>query len=200
MISQVQIRSSGGLVLTLRPVLPEDGALIEEAFEHLSERSRYQRFLSPISSLSRSQLSYLSEVDHIRHVALGALLGEEPVGMVRMVCLPDSVTEADIAITVIDDYQGLGVGSELLRVMGVVARHRGISRLHFDVLAENAAMLGLLGRLEQLERDDTGPVVHVVVDPAEIPLPTPPPASIAAMVDEAADQTAAATRRSTNTP
>jgi RimJ/RimL family protein N-acetyltransferase len=200
MISHVQIRSREGLALMVRPVFPEDGALIEEGFEHLSERSRYQRFLAPITSLSRGQLSYLSEVDHHRHVALGVLHGGEPVGVVRMVGLPDAETEADIAFTLVDDYQGQGIGSELLRVMAVVARHRGITRLHFDVAAENIPMLKLLGRFSELERDETGSVVHAVIDPAGIPLPTPPEGSIEAMVDEAALQVAAATSRSTNTP
>ena len=200
MISNIQIRSRNGLELTVRPVLPEDGALIEKGFEHLSERSRYQRFLAPISSLSRSQLSYLSEVDQQRHVALGVLHGAEPVGVVRMVCLPDSETDADVAITLVDDYQGQGIGSELLRVMAVVARHRGIPRLHFDVSAENTAMLKMLGWLPELERDETGSVVHVVVDPAGIPLPTPAARSIEAMVDEAACQVAAVLSRSMNTP
>lgn len=200
MFSHVQIRSREGLGLMVRPVFPEDGALIEEGFDHLSERSRYQRFLAPITSLSRSQLSYLSEVDHHRHVALGVLHAGEPIGLVRMVGLPDSGTEADIAITLVDDYQGQGIGAELLRVMAVVARHRGFTRLHFDVLAENTAMLKLLGRFPELERDETGSVVHVVIDPAGIPLPTALEGSIEGMVDEAALQVAAATSRSTNTP
>lgn len=200
MIPHVQIRSREGVGLVVRPVFPEDGALIEAGFEHLSERSRYQRFLAPITSLSRSQLSYLSEVDHRRHVALGVLHGEEPVGVVRMVGLPDCEDEADVAVTLVDDYQGQGIGPELLRVMAVVARHRGITRLHFDVLAENTAMLKLLGRLPEVDRDETGSVVHVVIDPAGIPLPTALEGSIEAMVDEAALQVAAATSRSTNTP
>jgi hypothetical protein len=58
----------------------------------------------------------------------------------------------------------------------------------------------LLGRLPELDRDETGSVVHVVIDPAGISLPTPPAVSIEAMVDEAALQVAAATTRSTNTP
>lgn len=200
MIPHVQIRSRTGLELMVRPILPGDGSLIEEGFEHLSERSRYQRFLSPISSLSRSQLLYLSEVDHQRHVALGALDGAAPVGVVRMVWLPDSETDAEVAITLVDDYQGQGIGSELLRVMAVVARHRGITRMHFDVAAENVPMLELLGRLPELERDETGSVVHVVIDPAGILLPAPPAPSIEAMVDEATVQVAATLRRSTNTP
>lgn len=200
MAPHVQIRSRSGLELSVRPVVPEDGTLIQVGFEHLSARSRYQRFLSPISSLSRSQLSYLSEVDQERHVALGALHGTEPVGVVRMVCFPDSENEADVAITLVDAYQGQGIGSELLKVIAVVARHRGITRLHFDVMAENTAMLKVLAGLSELERDETGSVVQVVVDPADIPLPAPPAPSIEAMVDQAALQVTAASSRSMNTP
>jgi GNAT superfamily N-acetyltransferase len=145
-------------------------------------------------------LLYLSEVDHQRHVALGALDGAAPVGVVRMVWLPDSDTDAEVALTLVDDYQGQGIGSELLRVMAVVARHRGVTRMHFDVAAENIPMLGLLGRFPERERDETGSVVHVVIDPAGIPLAAPPAPSIEAMVDEATVQVVTARSRSTNTP
>ena len=57
----------------VRPIQPSDKARLAAGFEHLSERSRYRRFLYPIKRLTQSDLAYLTEVDHRDHEALIAL-------------------------------------------------------------------------------------------------------------------------------
>lgn len=157
--------------VAVRPIHADDKNVLVTGFERLSPRARYLRFLAPAERLSPSQLAYLSEVDQHDHVAWGVLDGDEPAGVGRWVRLPGAPVEADVAVTVLDDYQRRGIGRLLLEVLGVSARARGVARFHFDVLAENGAMNGLLDALGS-EREDDGELVHHVLDVARLDAPT----------------------------
>lgn len=156
-------RLDDGSHIQLRPVTPDDKALLLEGFSRLSDRARYLRFLAPTEKLSPRQLAYLSEVDHHRHVAWGALDGDEAAGVGRWVRYDDDPSAADVAITVLDDHQRRGIGRLLLEVLAASARARGVGVLHFDVLAENEAMNGLLASLGAV-RTEASEIVHHVLD------------------------------------
>lgn len=160
-----------GFAVDLRPVTPDDKALLADGFARLSERARYLRFLAPADRLTPAQLAYLSEVDHHDHVAWGALDGESTVGVGRFVRYTDNGTAADLALTVLDEYQGRGVGRLLIEVLGISARARGIAELHFDVLAENRPMLALLASVGAVATVDSREIVHLVLDVSGIPAP-----------------------------
>jgi GNAT superfamily N-acetyltransferase len=159
-----------GSIFTVRPLNADDKPLLAAGFEALSERSRYLRFLSPMPVLSRSQLAYLSELDQVDHVAIGVLDGDSPVAVGRWVRDGDDPESADVAVTVIDGYQGRGVGRMLVKVLAMSARHRGVRWMHFDVLAENTAMLRVLDRFDAV-RTDSGPIVHAVLDAETVSYP-----------------------------
>jgi len=59
-------------------------------------------------------------------------------------CQPDPQA-AEIAVTIADDWQGRGLGAELLARLSDRARQEGICRFTALVAADNAAMAGLLG-------------------------------------------------------
>ncbi|MGF1666578.1 MAG: GNAT family N-acetyltransferase [Acidimicrobiia bacterium] len=172
-----------GSIFIVRPVTGDDKHLILTGFDQLSERSRYLRFLSPMPSLSRGQLAYLSELDHRHHVAIGILDGDKPVAIGRFIRFDDDPTTADVAITVIDDYQGRGVGRVIIEVLAMLARHRDIRWMHFDVLAENTGMLALLDRFDAV-RTPSGPVVHAVLDADTVPNPVGMTGDLLGLVEE----------------
>lgn len=162
------VRTAKGALLRLRPVEPDDRVLLEEGFERLSEKSRYLRFMAPTDHLSRTQLRYLSEIDYRNHFAWGALAPDgSPAAVGRFVRLRESPDAADVALTVLDEYQGRGVGKVLIQALAVVARRRGIAVLHFDVLPENEPMLGLLRSLGASLNREQG-VVHGTIHTADI--------------------------------
>lgn len=175
-----------GVTLTIRPVVSKDQALLEATFATLSERTRYFRFLSATAKLSSAQLRYLCEVDQTDHVAVAVLDRSRPIASGRFVRLADHPDEADVGLAVVDARQGEGVGSALISVLGEIARHRSVGRLHFDVLAENSAMLAMLAKLSGSERHDQESLVHVVVDVAAIPGPVVVSGSVAKMIDRGA--------------
>lgn len=159
-----------GARLELRPIGPDDKPLLVEGFRRLSPRARYLRFFAAGDELSRSQLAYLTEIDHRHHVAIGVLDGDSPVAVGRFVRLLRDPRGADVALTVLDDHQGRGIGRLLVETLAAVARIHGLERFHFDVLPENRAMLAVLDRIGAIPRLEDG-LVHAVVDLDRIPEP-----------------------------
>ena len=71
---------------------------------------------------------------------------------------------AEIAFVVIDDYQGQGIGTLLMRHLAVIARKAGLKALIADVLPENAAMRKVFGKFGFQARRGMDPqVVHLVL-------------------------------------
>jgi RimJ/RimL family protein N-acetyltransferase len=134
--------------VVVRPIEAGDKGALAGAFEHLSEQSRYQRFLTSVSELSDSELRYLTEVDHHDHEALIAFDPETGagVGVARYVRLDDS-TRAESAVTVIDEWQGRGLGTALCALLAERAREEGIERFTALLLATNEQMHDVLGAL-----------------------------------------------------
>ena len=125
---------------------PADAGLLADGFARLSDRSRRMRFLGPKEALSAAELRYFTDVDHRDHEALGALDHARGggVGIARYVRDRDDPHTAEIAVTVIDDWQGRGLGTELLARLSDRACQEGIRRFTAAVAADNAAMTGLL--------------------------------------------------------
>ncbi|MEX2280507.1 MAG: GNAT family N-acetyltransferase [Acidimicrobiia bacterium] len=174
-----------GSHIQLRPVTPDDKPLIADGFSRLSARARYLRFLAPSDRLSSRQLAYLAEVDHHDHVAWGALDGDAAAGVGRWVRLEADPSTADVAITVLDDYQGRGIGRLLLQVLAVSARARGVGVLHFDVLAENEPMKGLLASVGSVPVSEAE-IVHHVLDVRRVPAPDVVEGDLIGLLEEAA--------------
>jgi hypothetical protein len=99
-----------GTRFRLRPIDPSDYGGVSGLFAGLSPESRDQRFLSPKSELSPHDLSYLTDVDRVRHVAIAAVDGSDGsiVGVRRDVQTDDQAGVADVAIVVVDELQGMG--------------------------------------------------------------------------------------------
>ena len=141
-----KVRLRDGSAVLIRPVRPADDGLLAGGFARLSDRSRRMRFLGSKEALSAAELRYLTDVDHRDHEALGALDHARGggVGIARYVRDRDDPRTAEIAVTVIDDWQGRGLGTELLARLSERARQEGIGRFTAAVSADNAAMAGLL--------------------------------------------------------
>jgi len=152
-----------GTEIALRPFRPGDGSLLVEGFARMSPRSRYRRFLSPMPQLTDSMLAFLTSVDGDNHRAWGALVDEPagPVGagVVRWVRTKDDPAVADMAVTVIDDYQGRGLGGLLLDVAVLDALSHGIERFEGLVLGENISSRRMLARGGATFRPEGGGVL-----------------------------------------
>ena len=163
----VTLRS--GDVVRIRQVQPDDGPALLRAYANLGEQSRYRRFFTVMPELPAATLKAAVEVDHADHEALVAvpLLSTEIVGECRFIRLPDQPDTAEIGVTVVDAWQGRGLGSALLARLSERALEAGIEYFTAEVLAENRTMLALLPGLGQVETQSRGPVVSARVELGE---------------------------------
>jgi RimJ/RimL family protein N-acetyltransferase len=130
----------------LRRLQPSDRPLVETLLERLSERSRTLRFAAPMPRIPERVIRHLCAVDGSNHVAVGAFANGELVGMGRFVRLQPGSTTAEVALTVVDDWQGRGLGRELLDAVALAALEVGVEQLTFTVSGDNHPAQKLLGR------------------------------------------------------
>lgn len=150
-----------GTRVLIRPIRPEDRDQLEEGFGKLSPQSRYMRFHSVVQRLSEAQIRYFTEVDHYDHVALVAIdldtEGQPGMGVARYVRLRDEPEVAEAAVTVLDEYQGRGLGTMLVDLLAREAVGNGVRVFRSYVLAENEPMLGVFEEFAGVRQiDDTG--------------------------------------------
>ncbi len=164
------IRLRDGSRIRIRPGHASDRELLLEGFQRLSPESRYRRFLVATNELSEEMIRYLTEIDHHDHEAMIALDDEtgEGIGVARYVRSRERPDTAEVAVTVLDDWQGRGVGTLLLEAICVRAREEGIGTFTALMLATNKEMLDVLQAL--------GPVRIVDHESGtmEIEMPIPP--------------------------
>lgn len=127
-----------GRSVRIRPLRPADRRKYEEAVAGLSARSRYLRFAAPQPRMSARLLDQMMRFEGNRHVVYAALTLDEAtiVGVARYVVADDPHC-AEVAIAVADDWQGQGLGGELLRQLVERARLAGLYALIATILSEN---------------------------------------------------------------
>jgi acetyltransferase len=153
----VHVRLGNDVEVLIRPIRPDDKALLAAGMEHLSEHSAYQRFLVPKRGLTVAELRYLTEVDFRDHVALVAVRPEEPdvlVGVGRWIRSAHDPEVAEIAFVVADGLQNHGLGTALAEGLADAARDRGVRRFVATMLPDNLAAHRLFARVAQ-EREVT---------------------------------------------
>jgi RimJ/RimL family protein N-acetyltransferase len=131
-----------GTTVFIRPIAPEDKALLSAGLRNLSPETAYRRFLSPKVRFSEAELKYLTEVDGHDHIAYVAVTGDTLVGVGRVVRVaPDT---ADMAIVVGDPWQGLGLGRRLATLLTEKAAAVGVTRIAGTMLADNRPAFRLM--------------------------------------------------------
>jgi GNAT superfamily N-acetyltransferase len=125
--------------LEIRPIEPEDKAALAAAVDQSSDEAVYRRFLNPHGRLTASELRYLTEVDHRDHEALLAVDpgSSKSVGVARYVRDRERRDSAEIAVAVLEAWQGRGVGKALLHRLADRARDEGITQFTALMLSDN---------------------------------------------------------------
>ena len=161
---QITLRS--GHRALVRALRPDDGPGLAEAFEQLSETSRYRRFFTAKPHLSEQTLAFLTDIDHHDHEALVAVApgSGQLVGVARFIRIPAEPDQAEIAVTVSDSWQRRGLGTALLRELAQRAAEAGIGYFVAEILAENQPMLTLAHQLGDTETTCHGTTVSARID------------------------------------
>jgi len=130
-------------------VQPHNKKQISEGLRDMSPETIRNRFLGSKREFSEQELQYLTSLDGWNHYAFGIEERDKAnrgVGLIRLVRASHSETEAEIAITIIDEYQKLGLGSFLLNLVILAALERKLETLSFTFLPRNDAIVKLIKR------------------------------------------------------
>jgi acetyl coenzyme A synthetase (ADP forming)-like protein len=135
----VVLRDGGGA--RVRPIRPDDEALVKEFFERLGPESRYYRFFQVKNTLEPAELTHFTNVDYDDRMALIALHEGQMIAVGRYDRETDHSERAEVAFAVVDDQQGRGLGTRLLELLTTYARSHGIKGFRAFVLGENRQMM-----------------------------------------------------------
>ncbi len=166
----IGIRTSRDFEVRIRRGDSSDGPALLAGFEHLSDESRFHRFFTAMPKLQQPLLEKFLELDGHHRVAVVAFDPTKPsevgtdeglgIGVARYLAGVDDEQSAELAVTVIDEYHGLGVGRVLLEALVVGALHAGLTSLYGYVMRDNAGMISVFrrlgGREQYTERPEPG--------------------------------------------
>jgi len=142
-----QDRRGGQFVL--RPILPQDGPLLQAFHASLGPRNRRLRFHGAVNELSPAALARMTDVDHDRHEALVMTCIDDGVEVIvadARYVVDGTGRGGEFAIAVADAWQRRGIATRAIDGLCKAARLRGLGWLWGEILEDNDAMLSLVER------------------------------------------------------
>jgi len=137
-----------GTQVIIRPISAEDEMLMREFHESLSDKTVYMRYLSPMllsTRITHDRLARVTHNDYDREIALvvegeGAVGKRALFGVARLSKLRGRDEEARFTMLISDDYQGKGLGYELLTRIIQIGRDEKIKSIIALMSPNNTAM------------------------------------------------------------
>ena len=134
-----------GTKVEIRPISRDDEQCMIEFHKGLSERSVYMRYFETLSLAVRTAHTRLARIcfaDPTRDTVLIALSldeqsGEQKILAVGRLSKLSDPSNAEVALLVVDEFQGRGLGTELLRRLIQSAREQKITRIEAEMLRDN---------------------------------------------------------------
>ncbi|HTO22926.1 MAG TPA: bifunctional acetate--CoA ligase family protein/GNAT family N-acetyltransferase, partial [Spirochaetia bacterium] len=144
-----------GTHVTIRPIRPEDEPIMVRFHETLSDRSVYLRYFHLMNLEQRTKherLMRICFIDYDREMALVAVRrnpenGESEILGVGRLTKIHGTNEAEVAVLISDNWQGRGLGKELLARLLIVGADEKLSLLTADILPDNRAVMRICEKL-----------------------------------------------------
>lgn len=137
-----------GVGIRIRAIKPTDEEMLKELFYSLSDKSVYERFLT-FAKIMPSEIRNLLNVDYEARMALLAIIRTkehcEAIGIAAYDTDPKTGF-AEVSLAVRDEWQNLGVGSEMFHMLVDYAKSVNIKGLTAEILATNIRMLDIFHR------------------------------------------------------
>jgi len=140
-----------GVPIRLRPVRISDEPALKDFFYSLSDKSIYRRFISQRKDMPHERLQAFVVIDYTKEMVILVELqheeGHSEIVGVGQFGIDETTHSGEVALVVRDDYQGKGVGTELLSYLTDLARSEGLLGFTAEVLVENTPMLRLFEKM-----------------------------------------------------
>jgi acyl-CoA hydrolase/GNAT superfamily N-acetyltransferase len=141
-----------GEYVHFRPIKATDESMMQDFFYSLSDRSIYQRYFSPLHAMPHQTVQAMTTIDYEQDMAIVALVRREGreriIAVGRYGLLGEGSDLAEMAFTVRDDWQNIGIGTYLLDYLSEIARERGVRAFTAEVLENNGPMLSILNNAQ----------------------------------------------------
>jgi acetyltransferase len=136
------VRLGDGHEVFVRPVRPDDEALVRAFFTKVTMEDVRLRFFAPVREFSHEFIARLTQIDYARAIALLALdpTSREMLAGARLHA-DANFDRGEYAILVRSDLKGHGLGWTLMQIMIEYARWLGLKTIEGQVLRENTTML-----------------------------------------------------------
>ncbi|MCP4716498.1 MAG: GNAT family N-acetyltransferase, partial [Deltaproteobacteria bacterium] len=124
-------------------------------------RSMFRRFISKRQDMPHERLQEFVVIDYTAEMVIMAIIEHEEhehiVGIGQYGIDP-TTHSAEVAVVIRDQYQGKGIGTELLSYLTYLARRQGLLGFTAEVLVENRPMMSLFekGGFDIEKRRDEG--------------------------------------------
>ena len=147
-IQSIDVNLDNGTHICLRRIRHSDRQHIEMGISQLSNQSRYLRFFTGSRTLPPSVIEKLASVDGIHHLAWGVVIMDEyerpAVAAAHIFRNSPTDDTGEFAITVLDQYHGLGVARILMMTALIDSYCEGLRHLRIDILRSNKKAYGLM--------------------------------------------------------
>ena len=161
-----------GTELSIRPIRPEDEPAMVEFHAGLSPETVHMRYFASIPLETRTRHDALVRgcfIDYDRAMALVAERRDEATGKQRIIGVGRLIkvhgrNDAEFALAIADQFQGMGLGTELLRRLVQIGRDEKVSRIFGEILVENEPMRNVCHRLGFGFRPPRSGVVTAEID------------------------------------
>jgi acyl-CoA hydrolase/GNAT superfamily N-acetyltransferase len=139
-----------GRWVTIRPIKPTDEPLLQDFFYSHSNETIYRRYFRAVKAMPHTTAQTLVNLDYRERMAFVATVGEigleKIVGVARYAAEKDMPGFVEVAYTIHDDFQGLGLGSILQDKLEDYARRMGFQGVCGYLFQDNLPMLKVFAK------------------------------------------------------
>jgi acetyltransferase len=153
-----------GRKVFVRPIRPDDEALLRKFLDQVSPQDLRLRFFATIKEFSDPFIARLTRLDYERAMAFIAIddPSGEILGVVRL-HIDANFETGEYAVLVRSDLKGQGLGWKLMELIIAYGRNEGLKRMEGEVLAENTSMIDMCREMGfQIEMAPGDPSLRVV--------------------------------------
>ena len=159
-----------GTLIRIEPLRRGDRSTVTGLFARLSPESRLRRFLSPKSSLSDREVTFLADVGRLERAAMRAVDVRDGsvLGIARYAEHQGHPGVADTAVAVADEVQRRGIGTALMLRLIACARANGVHQLTATTLWENRPARALMRTTGFQARGSSGAEIELALELAPV--------------------------------
>jgi len=159
------ITLADGTVVQLRPIHKDDGAKYEMIAKDVSDETLYNRFLGVVK-LTDKVVERFTQLDYAKEMAIVAEVQEGDqkhiMGIARIAA--DHLNTAEFAITIVDKWQGKGLGKLMSRYILEIAKELGYRTITARVFDSNKAMIKILDQAGFVMKQEDDNVIVARLD------------------------------------